>query len=107
MDSFAAIADPTRRRILDQLRIEPADVGALVIRLRISQPLVSKHLRVLREAGIVTSVTEGQRRLYHLDSDPLPEVLAWVTPYYRSWSRSFDRLAAAVDALPEAPAEKE
>jgi len=97
VDSFAAIADPTRRRIIDRLRADETDVGELVLALRISQPLVSKHLKVLRDAGVVRSRTAGKRRVYRLEIDPLPEVLAWVTPYYRMWSVGLDRLEAALD----------
>ena len=81
VDAFAMIADPNRRRILDTLRDGDADVGTLVERLGISQPLVSKHLGVLREAGSVDVRVDGKRRVYRLAEDPLPAVLAWVTPY--------------------------
>lgn len=91
------IADPTRRSILDRLRVAATDVNGLVQALQISQPLVSKHLKVLRDAGVVRAEVVGQRRVYRLDADPLPEVLAWVTPYYRTWSDSLDRLEAALN----------
>ena len=91
------IADPTRRRILDTLRDGDADVGTLVERLGISQPLVSKHLGVLREAGSVDVTVDGKRRVYRLSEDPLPAVLAWVTPYHRKWPRSLDRLSQLID----------
>ena len=91
------IADPTRRRILDTLRDGAADVGTLVERLRISQSLVSKHLGVLREAGTVRVEVAGKRRVYHLADDPLPGVLAWVTPYHRKWAASLDRLTRLID----------
>jgi DNA-binding transcriptional ArsR family regulator len=97
VDCFAAIADPTRRRIIDHLRHAEADVGQLVVVLGISQPLASKHLKVLREAGVVASAVSGKRRIYRLSHDPLPEVLAWVTPYYRMWSTSLDRLENALN----------
>jgi DNA-binding transcriptional ArsR family regulator len=97
VDAFAVIADPTRRRILDTLREGATDVGTLVGRLRISQPLVSKHLGVLRDAGTVDVQVDGKRRIYRLAEDPLPAVLAWVTPYHRKWSRSLDHLAALID----------
>jgi DNA-binding transcriptional ArsR family regulator len=100
MDGFTLIADPTRRGILDRLRGTETDVGALVAALGVSQPLVSKHLRVLREAGAVTSRVAGRRRVYRLAADPLPDVLAWVTPYHAMWRRGFDRLEAALDAEP-------
>jgi DNA-binding transcriptional ArsR family regulator len=97
VDAFAVIADPTRRRILDTLRDGDADVGTLVARLGISQPLVSKHLGVLRDAGAVDVMVEGKRRVYRLAQDPLPAVLAWVTPYHRKWSASLDRLSQLLD----------
>lgn len=97
VDAFAVIADPTRRRILDTLREGAADVGSLVERLRISQPLVSKHLGVLRDAGTVDVEVDGKRRIYRLAEDPLPAVLAWVTPYHRKWSVGLDRLSQLID----------
>ena len=97
VDAFAVIADPTRRRILDTLRDGAADVGTLVERLRISQPFVSKHLGVLRDAGSVDVQVEGKRRIYRLAEDPLPAVLAWVTPYHRKWSAGLDRLSQLID----------
>jgi DNA-binding transcriptional ArsR family regulator len=97
VDAFAVIADPTRRRIMDTLRDGDADVGTLVERLGISQPLVSKHLGVLRAAGSVDVLVDGKRRVYRLAEDPLPAVLAWVTPYHRKWSTSLDRLSQLVD----------
>jgi DNA-binding transcriptional ArsR family regulator len=97
VDAFAVIADPTRRRILDALRDGAADVGTLVARLGISQPLVSKHLGVLRLAGSVDVRVDGKRRVYRLAEDPLPSVLAWVTPYHRKWSTGRDRLSQLVE----------
>jgi len=97
VDSFAVIADPTRRRILDALRDGAADVGTIVAQLRISQPLASKHLGVLRDADAVRVEVDGKRRIYHLTEDPLPEVLAWVTPFHRKWSMSLDHLSRLID----------
>lgn len=97
VDPFAVIADPTRRRILDTLREGAADVGTLVERLGISQPLVSKHLGVLRDARSVEVRIDGKRRIYELAEDPLPAVLAWVTPYHRKWSAGLDRLSELID----------
>ena len=97
MDAFAVIADPTRRRILDTLRDADADVGTLVERLGISQPLVSKHLGVLRGAGSVDVRVDGKRRVYRLSEHPLPAVLAWVTPYHRKWSAGLDRLYQLIE----------
>lgn len=91
------IADPTRRRILDTLRGGDIDVGELVARLDISQSLASKHLAVLRTAGAVDVRVDGKRRIYRLADDPLPAVLAWVTPYHRKWSMSLDHLADLID----------
>jgi DNA-binding transcriptional ArsR family regulator len=100
VNGFALIADPTRRRILDALRAQGSDVGGLVEALRMPQPLVSKHLRVLRDAGAVTATVAGKRRVYRLAADPLPDpladVLAWVLPYQQLWAASFDRLDRAL-----------
>lgn len=89
--SFAALADPSRRRILDLLRDRERPVGELVRHLGLSQPGVSKHLRVLRDAGLVEVRAEAQRRLYRLRPDPLVEVDAWLAPYRRLWSGAPDR----------------
>jgi DNA-binding transcriptional ArsR family regulator len=97
VDAFAVIADPTRRRILDTLREGTADVGTLVARLGISQPLMSKHLGILRDAGSVDVTIDGKRRVYRLADDPLPAVLAWVTPYHRTWASALDRLSHLID----------
>ncbi len=97
MDGFAVIAEPTKRAIVDRLRLGESDVGSLVDELRVSQSLVSKHLRVLRQAGVVESEIAGNRRIYRLTDRPLPDVLAWVAPYVEGWSASFDRLADALD----------
>jgi DNA-binding transcriptional ArsR family regulator len=97
VDAFAVVADPTRRRILDTLRDADRDVGELVVQLDISQSLASKHLAVLRNAGAVDVRVDGKRRIYRLADDPLPAVLAWVTPYHRKWSTSLDRLADLIE----------
>lgn len=97
MDGFTLIAEPNRRRILDLLRQGECDVSALVAQLEMPQPLVSKHLRTLREAGVVAAEVAGQRRVYRLAVDPLPEVLAWVEPYRQMWSGSLDRLAHLIE----------
>jgi DNA-binding transcriptional ArsR family regulator len=103
MNGFALIADPTRRRILDVLRARGTDVGGLVDALGLPQPLVSKHLRVLRDAGAVTAAVAGKRRVYRLSADPLPDVLAWVAPYQELWAASLDRLSRALDDEPDLP----
>jgi DNA-binding transcriptional ArsR family regulator len=97
MNGFTLIADPTRRRILDVLRAQGSDVGALVEVLRMPQPLVSKHLRVLRDAGAVTATIAGKRRVYRLAADPLPDVLTWMLPYQQLWRASLGQLSRALD----------
>jgi DNA-binding transcriptional ArsR family regulator len=86
------IAEPTRRQILDALRDGEQPVNALVERLALSQPAVSKHLRALREAGLVAVRPEGQRRLYRVRPEPLIELDAWLEPYRRMWRDSLDKL---------------
>lgn len=93
-DVLAVLAEPHRRRLLDVLRAGEASVGELVRAMAISQPLVSKHLRVLREAALVTVRVDGQRRLYRLQPEPLVELDAWLEPYRQLWTTSLDRLEA-------------
>src|SRR5215218_7380900 len=92
VSAFAAVSDPARRRILELLRERERPVGELVERLKLSQPGVSKHLRVLREAGLVRVRPEGQRRWYGLRAEPLAELDAWLTPYRESWGGRLDAL---------------
>ncbi len=89
---FDVIADPTRRKILDLLREKPRPVGDLVDALNISQPGVSKHLRVLRDVNLVDVRVDAQRRLYELRSEPLAEVEEWLLPYRQLWEDRFDQL---------------
>jgi DNA-binding transcriptional ArsR family regulator len=91
-DTLDVLADPSRRRILDLLRDGEQQVGALVGELSLSQPAVSKHLRVLREAGLVTVRPDAQRRLYRLQLEPLAELDAWLAPYRRLWNERLDAL---------------
>jgi DNA-binding transcriptional ArsR family regulator len=91
MTPFEAIAEPNRRRILDLLRHGERPAGDLVEALAISQPGVSKHLRQLREAGLVSARAEGQRRLYRLEPKGLADLDAWLAPYRQFWA---SRLAA-------------
>jgi DNA-binding transcriptional ArsR family regulator len=98
--SFAVLAEPSRRTILDVLRNGERPVGDLVDHLRLSQPAVSKHLRVLREAGLVEVRTDAQRRLYRLRPEPLAEIDAWLEPYRRLWSRSLDALERHLEEGP-------
>jgi DNA-binding transcriptional ArsR family regulator len=90
--TFDLVAEPTRRRILDLLRERARPVGELVKVLGLSQPGVSKHLRLLREAGLVRVSRDGQRRWYELDPEPLAEVDAWLEPYRELWEDRLDRL---------------
>jgi len=84
--SFEVLADPTRRRILNLLLENERTVGELTGRLDMSQPAVSKHLRILREAGLVAVRVDAQRRVYRLRPEPLVEIDAWLAPYRRLWS---------------------
>jgi DNA-binding transcriptional ArsR family regulator len=95
---FDVLAEPTRRRILDQLLDRPRTVGDLVAALSVSQPSVSKHLRVLRDAGVVEARKDAQRRVYELRPEALAEVLAWVEPYRRLWAARLDALERHLDA---------
>ena len=101
MSAFAALAEPHRRQILDLLRGCERPVGDLVDRLEVSQPSVSKHLRVLREAGLVRVRVHGRQRLYSLDPRPLAEVDAWLEPYRAFWNERLDDLERYLEEHPE------
>jgi DNA-binding transcriptional ArsR family regulator len=90
--TWSALADPHRRAVLELLRERPRPVGELVQRLGLSQPGTSKHLRVLREAGLVTVRAQAQRRVYELRSEPLVELDAWLSAYRRFWEERLDAL---------------
>jgi DNA-binding transcriptional ArsR family regulator len=90
--SFAIVAEPNRRAILGMLLSAERSVGEIERQLRLSQPSVSKHLRLMREAGFVESRIEGQRRLYRLRPQPLMELDAWLVPFRRFWSKHVDAL---------------
>ena len=96
--TFEVLAEPARRRILELLRQRERPVGELVERLELSQPGVSKHLRVLREAGLVRVRPEGRRRVYGLRAEPLAELDAWLAPYRRLWGGRLDALERHLDA---------
>ena len=98
--SYAALAEPHRRAILDLLRAGERSVGELVDSVRLSQPGVSKHLRVLREAGLVTARRDGKQRLYALDARPLADVGAWLEPYRAYWSERLDALERHLEDSP-------
>lgn len=101
--AFEIVAEPTRRRILDLLLTGERPVGDLVTGLGMSQPGVSRHLRVLRDAGLVTSRTDAQRRLYSVSPAPLAELDAWLAPYRRLWAQRLDQLAAHLDDMADEP----
>jgi DNA-binding transcriptional ArsR family regulator len=95
--TFDVLAEPTRRRILDLLLDRERPVGELVKKLKLSQPGVSKHLRVLREAGLVSVRNEAQRRIYEIRPEPLEELAEWLEPYRRLWADRLDALERHLD----------
>jgi DNA-binding transcriptional ArsR family regulator len=95
--TFEVLAEPTRRRILDLIVDRERPVNELVAQLDISQPGVSKHLRVLREAGLVEVRIDAQRRLYRVRPEPLAEIDAWLEPYRRLWAKRLDALERHLD----------
>ena len=96
---FQVLAEPNRRAILTLLVSSQQSVGAIERRLRMPQPTVSKHLRVLREAGFVESTVDAQRRLYRLKPEPLQQVDAWLAPFRRFWSAHLDALERHLDRM--------
>lgn len=96
-DIYAIIAEPSRRRILDQLLLSDSTVKELTEELGLSQPLVSSHLRLLRESGLVRVQTDAQRRIYSLDASPLAGVDAWLSNYRAKWNRHVDKLEEHLD----------
>ena len=91
---FEMLADPGRRQILDLLRVRDRPAGEIVEAMRISQPGVSKHLKLLREAGLVAVRGEGQRRIYSLRPEPFTALDEWLAPYRTFWSGKLDALGA-------------
>jgi len=107
MDSkFAIVAEPTRRAILALLLTSERSVGEIERALRLPQSSVSKHLRVLRDAGFVESRIEAQRRLYRLIPAPLMELDAWLVPFRELWSKHVDALERHLDEMDEVPTSK-
>jgi DNA-binding transcriptional ArsR family regulator len=96
-NTFEVLAEPNRRRILDELRHNERPVNDLVQILGLSQPGVSRHLRVLREAGLVDVRNDAQRRLYRLRPEPLREIDAWLEPYRQFWDERLDALEAHLE----------
>lgn len=90
--AFDVLAEPTRRAILSLLIADELSVGDLERRLRLPQPTVSKHLRVLRDAGFVEATVDAQRRIYRIRAEPLQELDAWLTPFRRLWNHHLDAL---------------
>jgi DNA-binding transcriptional ArsR family regulator len=97
VNTFAVLAEPMRLRILDELRSSERSVGELVDALAVSQPSMSKHLRVLREGGLVSSRTAAQQRIYRIEAGPLKALDEWLEPYRRMWTRHLDALERHLD----------
>ena len=104
--SFAIVSEPNRRAILSMLLTSERSVGEIESKLRLSQPSVSKHLRVLKDAGFVESRIEAQRRLYRLRPEPLKELDEWLAPFRRFWSKHVDALEKHLDKMDKVPSKK-
>jgi DNA-binding transcriptional ArsR family regulator len=104
--AFATLAEPNRRAILSLLASSERSVGEIEEQLQLPQPSVSKHLRVLREAGFVESRVDAQRRLYRIRPEPLMEVDAWLAPFRRFWSVHVDALERHLDRMNQVPRRK-
>lgn len=104
--AFDIIAEPNRRAILSLLASSERSVGELEHRLRMPQPSVSKHLRVLRKAGLVEARVDAQRRVYRIRAEPLMEVDAWLARFRRFWSQHVDALERHLDRMERVPARK-
>ncbi len=98
---FDVLVEPSRRAILDELVSGEHSVGELEQRLRMSQPSISKHLRVLRETGFVEARVEAQRRVYRLRMEPLIGLDRWLEPYRRQWNNALDKLERHLDRMPD------
>jgi len=104
--TFTIIAEPNRRAILSLLLSSERSVGEIERKLRLSQPSVSKHLRVLRDAGFVEARTAAQQRLYRLRPEPLMELDAWLAPFRRFWSKHLDALERHLDKMDTTPTQR-
>jgi DNA-binding transcriptional ArsR family regulator len=98
---FEALADPTRRRVLELLAIRELTAGEIASVFPVSRPAVSRHLRVLREAGLVRARRDAQRRVYELDAAPLAELDEWLADYRRFWSDRLDHLERHLESRSE------
>jgi DNA-binding transcriptional ArsR family regulator len=98
-NAFEVVAEPSRRRILELLRADDRPVNDLVHELGLSQPAVSKHLRVLRDAGLVDVRHDAQRRIYRLLPEPLVEIDDWLAPFREAWVRRLDALERRLDEM--------
>ena len=103
MEALAVLADDTRRTIVEALAVEEQCVGDLVARFQLTQPAISQHLKVLRQAGLVEVRAEAQRRFYRLNALPLLEVDQWLAQFRRFWAGRLDSLEQYLDANPERP----
>lgn len=106
-DTFAVLAEPTRRRILDELCASESSVGDLVDALAVSQPTMSKHLKVLRDAGFVSRRVAAQRRIYRVEAPPFERLDEWLEPYRRLWARHLDALERHLDRQADTPADSQ
>ncbi len=100
---FGALADPTRRAILVRLRAGDANVGELTAPFAVSQPAISRHLRVLEQAGLISRSRRATARLSHLEAEPLREATAWLARYREYWEESHERLDELLASLQEDP----
>lgn len=100
MNAFAALADPTRERIVEALAKRERTAGEIVELFSLTQPAISRHLRILREAGLVTVRPDAQRRVYRLDPRPLREIDRWLDRYRRLWARRLDALERRMEERP-------
>lgn len=106
-DAFAVLAEPTRRQILDELCASESSVGDLVDGLSVSQPTMSKHLKVLRDAGFVSCRVAAQRRIYRIESRQFERLDEWLEPYRRLWTRHLDALERHLDMQRDRPDSQE
>jgi DNA-binding transcriptional ArsR family regulator len=103
VNAFAVLAEPNRRRILDELRRSERSVGFLAARLAVSQPTLSKHLKVLRDNGFVSVRTAAQQRIYRIEPAPLRAVDSWLRPYRQLWNTHLDALERHLDGSAAQP----